>query len=210
MGYIASEGKLELRAYSENHELFGDNDKDQIIFNDLKQLLGKVDEYGELQTKGQTEKATELNVEQNGAPRKAWEVLRKLESPIPLTLSDDSVSDTINIEPKPKIRHLPDEKGELIYLENCQIENINYYERDVISFVHFHNGVKKKVKAEVTEEQLRSLSQFALDRKNVNIELIGILRSKKEYRGVLKTLVATAVNDLIEDESLGLFADLDL
>lgn len=209
LGYIASEGKLELRSYSENLELLDESERGEVIFNDLKNLLENVDDYGELQTKGQTEKATELNKEKNGAPRKAWEVLRKLKSSIPLSLSkESSTADTIAITPKPKIRHLPKEKGELIYLEDCFIENINYYERDVISFVYFDEGTKKKVKVEITEEQLPLLSQYALDRQNVNIEINGSPKTTKEYRGVLVSVVASENNYTIEQESLALFADL--
>ena len=38
LGYIATEGKLELRSYSDTRELFGDNHKDGIIFNDAKSV----------------------------------------------------------------------------------------------------------------------------------------------------------------------------
>lgn len=208
LGYIASEGKLELRSYSDNLQLLDESERGEVIFNDLKNLLENVDDYGELQTKGQTEKATELNKEKNGVPRKAWEVLRKLKSTIPLSLSNESAADTIAITHKPKIRHLPKEKGELIYLEDCFIENINYYERDIISFVYFDEGTRKKIKVEITEAQLRLLSQYAFNRQNVNIEINGSLRTTKEYRGVLESIVASENNDTFEEESLALFADL--
>jgi hypothetical protein len=123
-------------------------------------------------------------------------------------LSKESATDTIAISPKPKIRHLPKEKGELIYLEDCFIENINYYERDIISFVYFDEGTRKKIKVEITEEQLRLLSQYAFNRQNVNIEINGSLRTTKEYRGVLESIVASENNDTFEEESLALFADL--
>jgi hypothetical protein len=140
--------------------------------------------------------------------RKAWEVLRKLKSSIPLSLSKESATDTIAITPKPKIRHLPKEKGELIYLEDCFVENINYHERDIISFVYFDEGIKKKVKVEITEEQLPLLGQYGLYSQNVNIEINGSQRSTKEYRGVLESVVASENNDTFEEESLALFTDL--
>jgi hypothetical protein len=52
LGYIASEGKLELRSYSDNLELLDESERGEVIFNDLKNLLESVDDYGELQTKG--------------------------------------------------------------------------------------------------------------------------------------------------------------
>jgi hypothetical protein len=93
-------------------------------------------------------------------------------------------------------------------LEDCFIENINYYERDIISFVYFDEGTRKKIKVEITEEQLRLLSQYAFNRQNVNIEINGSLRTTKEYRGVLESIVASENNDTFEEESLALFADL--
>ena len=43
---------------------------------------------------------------------------------------------------------------------------------------------------------------------NVNIEINGSLRTTKEYRGVLESIVTSENNDTFEEESLALFTDL--
>jgi hypothetical protein len=201
LGYIPYDGQIELRFKDENLDLFTDH-KVASMLSAVSLLLEKVKEYGDFQTKGLTEDASIINDINDGAPRKAWEVLGKLDKPLLLEFSGESTE----IEPKPKIRHLNIDGKEEIFWERCNIETLNFYTKSNASFVKYFDKKRSHADLQVTEQQISDIRQLTFEDSMVDITFSCISASGKKYKGVLQSFEVSPEIEVFEE--LSLFSDL--